>query len=131
MIYLMLRRARLLGVAALFPLAAFAMTPANAGPGVALAQAQTPPAAVDEAQLEIFVTAARSIVSLRRQYEPRLAAAGSQAEADALIEEARGLMATAITDAGISVDNYLAIANAAQADPALRKRIETAVGATR
>lgn len=37
-------------------------------------------------------------------------------------------MSTAITDAGISVENYLAIANAAQADPALRQRIESAVG---
>ena len=41
------------------------------------------PAAVDGAQLEIFVTAAKAIVALRRQYEPRMAAAGSQAEADA------------------------------------------------
>jgi hypothetical protein len=47
-----------------------------------------------------------------------------------LIQEARGLMATVMTDAGISVDNYMAIANAAQPDSALRKRIETAVGAT-
>ncbi|MBT5944046.1 MAG: DUF4168 domain-containing protein [Rhodospirillaceae bacterium] len=139
MIHLTLRRARLLGAAALFPLAALTMAPANAGSvapanavtGVELAQAQAAPAAVDEAQLEIFVTAAKAIVALRRQYEPRLAAAGSQAEADALIQEARGLMATAITDAGISVDNYMAIANTAQTDPALRKRIETAVGATR
>lgn len=131
MIHMTLHRARLLGAAALFPLAALTMAPANAGPGAELAQAQTAPSPVDEPQLEIFVTAAKSIVALRRQYEPRLAAAGSQAEADALIQEARGLMATAITDAGISVDNYMAIANAAQSDPALRQRIETAVGASR
>ena len=131
MIHHMLHRARLLGAAALFPLAALIMTPANAGPGVELAQTQAAPTAVDEAQLEIFVTAAKSIVALRRQYEPRLSAAGSQAEADALIQEARGLMSTAITDAGISVENYMAIATAAQSDPALRARIETAVGAKR
>ena len=77
------------------------------------------------------MTAAKSIVALRRQYEPRLAAAGSQAEADALIQEARGLMSTAISDAGITIENYMAIANAAQSDPALRQRIETAVGASR
>jgi len=131
MIHLMMRRACLLGAATLLPLATLTMGPANAGPGVELAQAQTAPAVIDEAQLEIFVTAARSIVSLRRQYEPRMAAARSQVEVDALTQEARGLMATAITDAGISVENYLAIANAAQSDPALRTRIETAVGAKR
>jgi len=120
--------ARLLSAAALFA-GAFAITPAAAAPGVELAQGQPP--AVNEAELQIFVTAAKSIVALRREYEPRLAAAGSQAEADALIQEARGLMTTAITDAGITVENYMAIANAAQADPALRARIETAVGATR
>ena len=131
MILMTLHRARLLGAAALFPLAALTMGPANAGPGVELAQAQTAPSPVDEAQVAIFVTAAKSIVALRRQYEPRLAAAGSQAEADALIQEARGLMATAITDAGISVENYMAIANAAQEDPALRQRIEAEVGEAR
>lgn len=131
MIHLTLHHARLLGAAALFPLGALTMAPANAGPAVELAQAQAAPTAVDAAQFAVFVTAARSIVALRRQYEPRMAAAGSQAAADALLQEARGLMSTAITDAGISVENYMAIANAAQADPALRQRIETAVGATR
>tara|TARA_R110002110_G_scaffold414147_1_gene643163 strand:- start:18790 stop:19191 length:402 start_codon:yes stop_codon:yes gene_type:complete len=133
MIHHMLHRARLLGAAALFPLAAITMTfgAANAGPGVELAQTQTAPATVSEGDLAIFVTAAKSIVALRRQYEPRLSAAGSQAEADALIQEARGLVSTAITDAGISVENYMAIATAAQSDPALRARIETAVGAKR
>ena len=122
-------RARLLVAAAL--LATLTAVPAGATPGVQVAQAQAAPAAVDEAQLAIFVTAAKSIVALRLQYEPRMAAARSQAEADALLQEARGLMSTAITDAGISVEDYLAIANAAQGDPALRERIETAVGATR
>ena len=133
MIHMTLHRARLLGAAALFSFAAFTMTfiSANAGPGLELAQAQTAPSPVDEAQLSIFVTAAKSIVALRRQYEPRLAAAGSQAEADALIQEARGLMSTAISAAGIPIENYMAIANAAQSDPALRQRIETAVGASR
>ncbi|MDG2269510.1 MAG: DUF4168 domain-containing protein [Alphaproteobacteria bacterium] len=128
-----LHRTRLLVAAVIFPIAALTMTfvPANAGPGVELAQTQSAPTAVDAAQLKIFVTAAKSIVALRRQYEPRLAAAVSQAEADALIQEARGLMSTAITDAGITVENYMAIANAAQSDPALRQRNETAVSATR
>lgn len=126
---LMFRRARALALAALFPLALLAHTPAGATPGIVLVQGQ--PAAVNEADLALFVTAAKAIVALRRQYEPRLATASSQAEADALIQEARGLMSTAITDTGISVENYLAIATAAQADPALRQRIETAVGAPR
>lgn len=122
--------ARLLSAVLLFAVA-FAVTPAIAAPGVILVQGQPAPAAVSEADLAIFVTAAKSIVALRREYEPRLSAAGSQAEADALIQEARDLMSTAITDAGISVENYMAIATAAQSDPALRTRIETAVGAKR
>lgn len=126
-----LHRARQLGLLALLPLFSLWANPAEAAPGLELTQAQTPPVAVDDAALETFVTAARAIVALRRQYEPRLAAASSEAEAQALIDEARGLMAIAITDTGISVDEYLAIANAAQSDPVLRQRIETAVGAAR
>ena len=126
-----LHRARQLSLLALLPLFSLWANPAEAAPGLELTQAQTPPVAVDDAALETFVTAARAIVALRRQYEPRLAAASSEAEAQALIDEARGLMAIAITDTGISVDEYLAIANAAQSDPVLRQRIETAVGAAR
>tara|TARA_A100001037_G_C14749623_1_gene456950 strand:+ start:159 stop:284 length:126 start_codon:yes stop_codon:yes gene_type:complete len=37
-------------------------------------------------------------------------------------------MQSAITDTGMTVEGYRAIAEAAQADPDLRKRIETAVG---
>ncbi|MBS28938.1 MAG: hypothetical protein CL566_08470 [Alphaproteobacteria bacterium] len=62
------------------------------------------------------------------QYEPRLRAAASEDAAQALIEEARILMQSAITDTGMTVEGYRAIAEAAQADPDLRKRIETAVG---
>ncbi|MDA0787062.1 MAG: DUF4168 domain-containing protein [Proteobacteria bacterium] len=122
--------ARLLSAAVLLA-GTFALSPAIAAPAVILAQGQPAPVAVSEADLATFVTAAKSIVALRHQYEPRLAAAGSQAEADALLQEARGLMSTAIADAGISIDNYMAIANAAQTDPALRQRIEAAVGASR
>lgn len=48
MFHLTLRRARLLGAAALLPLAALTMAPVSAAPGMQVAQAQTSPAAVDD-----------------------------------------------------------------------------------
>lgn len=97
-----------------------------AAPADQLAQGETP--AIDAQAMDDFVTAAKAIVALRQQYEPRMQAAGSEAAIRALVEEARGLMRTAITDTGMSVENYMAIAQAAQANPELRKRIEDAVG---
>ena len=55
MIHMTLHRTRLLVAAVIFPIAALTMTfvPANAGPGVELAQTQSAPTAVDAAQLKL------------------------------------------------------------------------------
>lgn len=100
---------------------------ASAAPATQLAQGAA--TQIEAADMENFVAAAKAIVALRRQYEPRLRAARSEAAAQALIEEARVLMQSAITDTGMTVEGYRAIAEAALGDPNLRKRIETAVGA--
>lgn len=57
--------ARLLSAALLFA-GAYSITPAIAAPGVVLVQGQPAPATVSEADLAIFVAAAKSIVALRR-----------------------------------------------------------------
>ena len=120
-------RARCLAVLAMLALPALAaVNPSQAAPAAQVAQGG--PGDVNAADMENFVTAAKAIVALRQRYEPRMQAAGSEAAIRALVEEARGLMRTAITDTGMSVENYMAIAQAAQANPELRKRIEDAVG---
>lgn len=90
---------------------------------VQLAQTQ-----VDEPTMQAFVKAAKEVVALRQRYEPLLQNAESQEAVQKLVEEARGLMNTAITETGMTVEEYTNVARAAQADPTLRARIEAAVG---
>lgn len=105
-------------------LLAFPLSDAQAAePSVQLAQTQ-----IDEPTMEAFVKAAKEVVALRKQYEPLLQKAESQEAVQKLVEEARGLMNAAITESGMTVEEYTGIAQAAQADPTLRARIEAAVG---
>lgn len=114
-----------IGFAAAAALALQAM-PSTAQPPTQLAQSgQTD---IDDAAIETFVEAARAVVALRREYEPRLESAANEAAARNIIDEARGRMNAAITDAGMTLDRYLEIAEAAQNDPTLRARLEELVG---
>jgi hypothetical protein len=84
----------------------------------------------DAATIDQFVKAAREVVELRKQYEPRLEAAPTKEAAQKLLNEARGLMSAAIAGAGFTDAEYMEIARAAQADPTLRARVEALVGTT-
>lgn len=87
--------------------------------GAAYAQTQ-----YDEAKLESFVTAALAVNQLVEQWAPRIQNAQSEAEAADLREQANGELVAAIeqTD-GITIDEYRAISQAAQNDPALMAQI--------
>jgi hypothetical protein len=71
-------------------------------------------------------TAAVRVVEIRQAFTPRLVAARSQAERDGLEEEATAALVEAISDQGLSVDEYNEVVAAAQADPDLEQRLLSA-----
>ena len=82
-------------------------------------------AAVSDAKIHAFLTAALSVNEVIEEWTPRINGAESEEAANDLIAQANAEAEAAIeaTD-GISPDEYKEIAQAAQNDPALSARIE-------
>lgn len=105
---------------ALAPLAAFAQD-TTVEPETASPEAAT--LAFDEAKLQAFVDAVVAIEDVRADYEPQVTAA-AEADRPALIEEANVAMLAAVEETdGITLDEYLAVNEAAAQDPELAQRI--------
>lgn len=91
--------------------------------GAALAE-QAPAMTIEDEQLAAFVNALQAVDTLEQQYSATLADAESEAERQSVIEEANEAMANAIEETpGITLDQYIAILQQAQSDPALTERI--------
>ena len=88
--------------------------------GVASAQA-----AVSDAKIHAFLTAAMSVNEVIEEWTPRVEGAESQEAADDLAAQANAEIKAVIegTD-GISTNEYMQIAEAARTDPKLSARIE-------
>lgn len=81
-------------------------------------------ASFSEETLEQFVEAHSEVMAIRDEYTERLQEAEDRDEAMALQEEANERMVSAVTDTGLSVEEYGQIAQAASADTELAERIE-------
>ena len=75
-------------------------------------------------------SAAVRVVEIRQSFTPRIVAARSQAERDGLEEEATAALVEAISDQGLSVEEYNEVVAAAQADPELEQRLLAAASAS-
>ena len=74
--------------------------------------------------LQAFVTAALDVQEVRAEYEGRIAEAADDDAAATLATEARDAMVQAVEDADdITVEEYLAVGSAAEADPLLAERL--------
>ncbi|RDC73344.1 DUF4168 domain-containing protein [Rhodovulum sp. 12E13] len=84
--------------------------------------------AVPDALLDSFVTAALSVSSVAEDYQGRMQAAETDAARQDLATEARQEMISAVegTD-GITVEEYVTIAEAAQTDESLALRLQAEV----
>ena len=94
----------------------------------ALAQAQSPlqgiPApVVSDQKIEATAAALERVASLQQTYRQRLSEATEQADKEHIVAEANGALTKAVTDQGLSVEEYASILQAAQNDPALRGKI--------
>jgi hypothetical protein len=104
-------------------LGAAAPLPAVAGDGAAGA-AEAASGAVGSDEIDAFARATLSMAELREEFIDRIAAAGSEAEQQALVEEGNAALTAAIEDEpGISLTRYIEISEAAQTDAALSARI--------
>ena len=102
-----------------------AATLALAAPMAAPALAEQPGAVtIGDERLEAFVAALRAVDQLEQQYTETLGEAETDAEREAVIEEANQAMAEAIEETpGMTLDDYVTILQEAQTDPDLTARI--------
>jgi hypothetical protein len=78
-----------------------------------------------EEQLDAFVAAALEVSGIQQEAAAQLMATEDQAEQDGLLQQANQQMIDAIeNEPGITVPEYIAIAEAAETDPSLRAQLE-------
>lgn len=84
---------------------------------------------VSDEQVSSFVEAYMAVQSVNQEYTQRLQAVEDPQEATEMQQEAQGEMESAVTDSGLSVDEYQQIANQAGQDEELRGKIEEELSA--
>ena len=86
------------------------------------------PADIPDQKLDAAAQALQKVASLKENYQEQIAKA-PQADRSRLAEEANGALLKAVTDQGLSVEEYSNIMQTAQADPQIRdkllKRLDT------
>lgn len=114
--------------------AAFALLlPANAqdqqkqspssSPPAATAPDQSGPAAdIPEQKLDAAAAAVKNVTAVRQSYEDKLAAAPTT-DKKRIVDEAQQAMAKAVTDQGLSLEEYTKILQVAQNDPTVQNKI--------
>ena len=119
-----LAAAAVLSVAGLFLLpAANAQTnPPQARPQGQSPQAQSPSSTISDEKLNAAAAAVGQVTSVRQSYEHRIAEA-PPSDKERLTNEANDALKKAVTDQGLSVDEYNAIVRTAQNDPAIRQKL--------
>jgi len=80
------------------------------------------PAAIPDHKLDAVAAAAKRVVTVSDRYEEKLAKAPAN-EKEQIIDEANQAIAKAVTDQGLSVDEYVSIMKVAQNDSAVRDEI--------
>lgn len=111
----------LTAVSLLFATAAVAQTPAPAAPSEKAPKSATP-APISDKKLDATAAAVKNVSAIRQSYEGKLAKASGD-EKGRLVDEATNAMTKAVTDQGLSVDEYTSIIEVAQNDPEVRNKL--------
>lgn len=88
-------------------------------------QQQAPSIDVSDDQAAAFAEAQGRVAEIGQKWTPRMQAAESSEDIQKARESAQKEMVIAVENTGLSVQEYNQIAQAAQADPELRERIES------
>jgi hypothetical protein len=121
--------AAVLGVAGLFllPAANAQMDqtqprPQAQSPQAQSPQAQSPSPTISDQKLTAAAAALGQVTSIRQSYERKIAEA-PQPDKQRVTDEANNALKKAVTDQGLSVDEYNTILQTAQNDPAIRQKL--------
>ena len=85
-------------------------------------QGQSPSAAISDEQLNAAAIAIGQVTNIRQSYETKIAGA-SASDKQRLAKEANDAMEKAVTDQGLSVDEFNSIIRTAQNDPAVGQKL--------
>lgn len=91
---------------------------------------QAPQEELTKNNLESFARAYREITVIHTDYERRILESSDQTQADALQREANQKMNRAVTDHGLSIQEYNTIHGTIQNDPALKEEFMTVLHRT-
>jgi len=99
------------------------------------AQVQSPspgaavqPSNIPDQKLDAVAAAAQRVTSLTLDYQQRIAAA-APADKERILNEAHSALQKAVTDQGLSVEEYNSIMEVAQNDPGVREKFRQRIGA--
>ena len=112
----------LTAVSLLFATAAVAQTPAPAAPSEKATPKSATPAPISDKKLDATAAAVKNVSAIRQSYEGKLAKASGD-EKGRLVDEATNAMTKAVTDQGLSIDEYTSIIEVAQNDPEVRNKL--------
>jgi hypothetical protein len=91
-------------------------------------QSQTPghseqtPKSIPDQKLDAAAAALEGVASVKKDYQQRIRAAGPS-ERNRLAEEAHSALVKAVTDRGLSVQEYTSILEVAENDPDVREKL--------
>ena len=85
-------------------------------------QTQPPSAPISDDKLNAAAAAIGQVTTIRESYESKIAAAPAS-DKQRLTNEANDALTKAVTDQGLSVDEYNSIMRTAQYDPAVRQKL--------
>jgi hypothetical protein len=85
-------------------------------------RAQSPSAAIPDEKLDAEAAAIKSVASVKQNYQRRMAAA-EESQKESVASEAVDALTKAVTDQGLSVEEYTSILEVAQNDPDVRQKI--------
>ena len=101
----------------------------------ASAQNQSPPGQSDQSanisdqKLDAAATAIRQVASLKRDYQQRIVAA-APSDRERIAQEAMGALTKAVTDQGLTVEEYTSILEVAQNDTGVREKLRQRIAPT-
>ena len=85
-------------------------------------QAQSPSPTISDETLNAAAAAIRHVTSIRQSYAPKIAGA-APSDKQRMTDEANTAMKKAVTDQGLTVDEYNSIIRTAQNDPGVRQKL--------
>jgi hypothetical protein len=97
-------------------------SPQTQSPRTQSPQTPLPSASISDEKLSAAAAAIGQVSTIRQSYEGKIAAA-PQSDKQRLADEANHALEKAVTDQGLSVDEYNSIIRTAQNDPAVRQKL--------